>query len=240
MKKSKLLWLTFLINFLPAPVRYISQLTNKTYSSADWNWFLTNQQVFTVFGMLFSIILGACYIFGMEYHHHTAAYVYTTPASRKRLLTAKTIAVFLIIIFSHITSFIAVIVFGYLTVNKFIPVTLLLLYFKASSLSILLYFSLTGLIGLIGTIIKKYAVSAALIIGYILMIFPFHLKYSIAICPFMLPAFIYSKIIGLNDIIFSGYKQFAINYTVAAPMLLMLFIIPFIAVMQYVRKADTM
>ena len=74
-----------------------------------------------VFGMLFSIILGACFIFGMEYHNHTAAYVFTTPASRIRLLAAKIIAVFLIITFSHITSFISTMLFGYLTVNEFIP-----------------------------------------------------------------------------------------------------------------------
>lgn len=239
LKRSKMLWLVFLVSILPALVKFVQSTLREDIESIHWEEFLYEHQDLMVLGMISSVILMICFIFNMEYQHCTIAYVFTSPVPRVKLFIGKIITGFLVITFLFLSSFISTLVFGFLTVRAGIPSGVLYLYLKVNFWSILMYGSLTAVIALISIIAKKFVVSATVVLGYIMLVFPIHLKGNAYICPFMIPAVMAAKISGSKDYIFSNYyKDVAVNYCNIAAVLCILFAVSLVAGVLRYKKAD--
>jgi len=239
LKGSKMLWMVAFISFIPAPIKLIQHFIGKGPGTADWNSFISTGQELAVFGMLTSIILVSCFIFTMEYQYNTVSYIFTAPVSKVKMLAAKILALLLIITFSYLVSGISNIIFGYAVIREMIPFKTAYLYFQATVGSILIYFSLTALIAAINIAFKRLAISVTLLMGYLMLFFPFHLKGNVLINPFMIPTVVASKIFGSTGYIFKDYyKDITVNYMEIAGLLTVIFIIPFITSMLYYKKSD--
>lgn len=239
LKRSAVILFSLIISFMPALIKFLQYSIVNRNSSVDWKWFISEHQEFAVFGMLTAVILISCFVFGVEYHNRTISYLFTSCTSRSNIFLGKIIILFVLITLLLGSSMISFLIFGYLTVKKTIPTQLLLKYAEVTIYSILSFFSLTALMAFVTMQVKKYAISSALILGYIMMVFPFHLKNNSLICPFMLPAVISAKIFKSNNYIFKDYYRTAvIDYPLLAGAMVGVFVITILIGMVYYRKVD--
>jgi len=241
LRRSKMLILALLISFIPAPIKFIQQVLGKVKTNVTWEWFLSAHQEIMVFGMLTAIILVSCFIFGMEYQYNTVSSAFTASVSRTEIFIGKVITLLFVISALFIISALSHLLFGCFTVKEGLKLTFLLKYLKVVLFFILGYFSLTSLMAFINIIVRKYAVSAALILGYFMLVFPMHLKNNLFINPFMIPTVIASKILGSSNYIFSDYyKDVSVSYTGITLFLSAIFIFFLIAGMTYYKKRDAL
>lgn len=238
LKRSNLLWLALAASAIPAPVKYARLVSSGNSSLANWDWFIKAQQEIMVFGMLFTVIIGVCFIFSMEYHYRTAAYVCTTPVSKSGLLAAKFITGLFLVILLLIVSFLSTLLFGIAAAGTPIPRSELSGLVESYLVMIPTYFSLFGLFALLSAVFRKYALSSAIIMGYIIMTYPFSQKFSIFITPFMLPSYLAMRITGSESNLFVVSLQKSLSTGVLLAVLPLLFMIPAALAFVYTEKTD--
>lgn len=242
LKKSKMLLLAAVASVLPSFVKYIQLSTDKANTNMTWEYFLASKQEFTVMGMLITLILVASFVFNMEYQYKTAAYILTSRVSRVSIYFSKLLAILAIIFILFVLSGFSQLLLGYFAIKTAVASALMIKFLKVTALYILTYFLLTTVIVMLGVFIKRFVLTSVIIFGYLMMVFPFHLKNNLYINPFMTPSAIAAKIYGTGNYILANgyYSDVTVNSAAAVIFLIVLALVSLISGLFFYRSSDAM
>lgn len=239
LRRSRLLLLAFTASFLPAMVRYLQYAFGRNGDTVSWEWFLASGQEITVFVMLTAVVLVSAFIFSMEYQYNTASYIFTSDVSRADIFISKQGSLLVIIAFLFAVSACSELLFGSIALRTALPKVLLLKFMEATVWYIFAYFLLSTAVSMLTVLMKRFAVSAAVVLGYLILVFPFHLKNNLYICPFMTPTVVAAKLLDSDNYIFSSYyKGVTVNSAGAAVFLGILAVVSLTVGMLYYKKSD--
>lgn len=215
LRRSKMLLLAFIASFLPAMVKYLQLIFGKRQANISWELFLASGQELMVLGMLTAVIFVSSFVFSMEYQYNTASYIFTSNISKVNIYVAKLISLLAIIASLFVISAFSQLLFGFLAIKVGLSWTLFFKFIKVIVWSIFSYFLVCAIVVMISVLIKKFVLSAVVILSYIIMVFPFHYS-NPYICPFMLPTVIAAKLYGSSNYIFTGYYKDVSNANIYA------------------------
>lgn len=239
LRRSKMMLLAIIASFLPAMVKYLQFAFGKNLEAVSFEWFLASGEELMVLSMLTVVILVSNFIFTMEYQYNTTSYIFTSSTSKAKIFIAKIISLLAIIAFLFVISAFSQILFGYLALKSALPWLLFLKFIKVIVWYIFSYFLLSVMVVMLSVLIKKFILSSVVVLGYIIMVLPFHLKNNLYICPFMTPTVVAAKLYGSSNYIFTNYyKDVSINNSGAVAFLVVLAIVSLIIGMSYYIKQD--
>lgn len=239
LRRSKILLLAIIASIIPAMVKYLQYVLEKKHDTVSWKWFLASHQEFTVLIMLMIVVLISSFVISMEYQYNTAPYIFTSGVSKTSIFIAKIIAVLAIIVCMFAASVISELLFGYLTLKSGLPLILLIKLMQVTVWYIFSYFLLSIIVVMLTVLTKRFVVSAVVVLGYIIMSFPFHLKNNIYICPFMTPTAVAAKLYNSNNYIFTNYySNVSVNNISAAIFITVLAIVSFVIGIICYKKQD--
>jgi ABC-type transport system involved in multi-copper enzyme maturation permease subunit len=207
LRRSKTIMLAVIASIIPAIVKCLQYAFNKSENADAWKQFLGSGQEFMVLAMLTIVILVSSFIFSMEYQYKTSSYIFTSSTSKTNIFTAKLISTFAIIALLFIVSACSQLLFGYLVLKKGLSTTLLFKLAKVTLWYIVSYFLISTVVSMLSVLTKRFTVCTVAILGYIILVFPFHLKNNLYVCPFMNPIVVAAKIYGSNNYIFTNYYK---------------------------------
>lgn len=205
LKRSRMLLFGALAGILPSVVKFLQYSFGKRTGSDKWAWFLASGRELPVLSMVTAVVLISCFVFAMEYQYNTAACIFTSATSRTVIYFAK-----VTVLLASVTALSAVAVLsdfisGYLATGEWIPSALLGICLKAAAYGMFSYFLISIIISTVVVVIKKFVISAAAVLGYIMLVFPFHMKGNAYICPFMIPAMVTARLFHSHGYIFTDY-----------------------------------
>lgn len=240
LKRSRMLLLAAAASVLPPLVKFIQLSAGKVQTNSNWEYFLASKQEITVICMLVACILAASFVFNMEYQYKTASYVLTSGVSRVKVYFSKLLSIFAVIFLLFLLSGLFQVLFGYLAVKTALPQALFIKLVKTTLIYVSAYFLLTTVIVLLGVFFKRFVLTSVVALGYIMLVFPFHLKNNIFISPFMTPSAIAAKIYGTGNYILADgyYSNVSVNIAAAFAFLLVLSAASLIAGLFFYRKSD--
>jgi ABC-2 type transport system permease protein len=202
-----MLLISYIASLLPAVVKYLQFVSGKAQITAGWEFFLASGQELMFFGMLTVVILVSNFVFCMEYHYNTASYIFTSSISTVYIFVSKMICLLAMIASLFIVAAISQLLFGFLALKAGLSWILFYKFIKVIVWYIFSYFLVSAIVVMIAVLIKRFVVSAVIILGYILLVFPFHLKNNPYISPFMIPTIVASRIYGTNNYVFTNYYK---------------------------------
>lgn len=238
-RRSKMLLLAVIANFLPPIVKYLQYIFSKSKGPAGAELYLTSGQELMVLSMLTTVVLVSGFVFTMEYQYNTASYIFTSGTSKASIFTAKLIFLLTVIALLFSVSALSEVLFSCLATGDGVSWSLFLKLLKVTGWYVFSYFLLSIIVVMISVFTKKFVVSAVIALGYIIMIFTFHLKNNVYICPFMTPSIVAAKIYGSSNYILTNYyKDIAVNYYGITIFLVILAAISMIIGINCYRKQD--
>ncbi len=207
LRRSKMLWLATIASLLPALVKYVQYASENGKDAAGWEWFLASSQEIFVFGMIITVVLVSSFIFSMEYQYNTLSYAFTSNVSRVKIFIAKTISILAILTFLVLVSALSQLLFGLLAIRTGLPGNLFVKFIKVTGWYIFSYFMVSAMVVMLTVFFKGFVLSAVVTMGYLMLAFPFHLKFNPYILPLMTPTMVAAKLYGSTDYIFTSYYQ---------------------------------
>ncbi len=223
LRRSKLLIYALIAGILPSIVKFLQFLSGNTDKVDSWQWFLASRQEIMVFGVLITVILSSSFIFNMEYQYGTASYIYTSRVPKIQIFMAKLLTIFAVVVLIFAVTLVSELLFGVIAIKAAIPKALLLKLIKVTVWYMLSYGLLSTIVVLISVLTKRFVLTSVILFGYLMLVFPFHLKNNIYISPFMTPAAVAAGIFGSdNYILVSYFRDVAVNTTAAAMFIIVL------------------
>lgn len=214
LRRSRVLILSIIVFLVPALIKYLQYNFGNQGEAASWVRFLSTGQELNVLCMLIAVILISCFVFCMEYQYGTASYIFTSGSSKGNIFIAKMALILIIFAFLFFISSLSQLCFGYLAIKSGIPGPLFLKLVEVTAWYIFANFLLSTIIAMVAVVTKRFVLSAVVVFGYYMLVFPFHVKGNPYINPFMTPMVVAARIFNSNDYIFSGYyKDITINIT---------------------------
>lgn len=239
LRRSKMLLLASIASFLPAMVKYLQFIFGRNQEAASWESFLASGQEFMVMGMLISVVLVSSFVFSMEYQYNTASYIFTSRTSKVNIFISKLISLLFIITFLFLVSAFSQLLFGALALKATLSSALFIKFIKVMAWYIFSYFLLSTMVGMLAVFIKKFVVSAVIVLGYFMLTFPFHLKSNLYISPFMTPTVVAAKLYSSSNYIFTNYyKDVAISNIGAVVFLIALALVSLTLGLICYNKSD--
>jgi ABC-2 type transport system permease protein len=197
-------------SILPALVKFLQYIGQSKESG--WEWFLASKQDIMVFGMLITIVLISSFLFSMEYRYNTISYIFTSKVSRINIFLSKCICLFCIIALLQAVAALSYLLFGFLAIKEAIPGALLGEFLKVSVWYIFSFFLVSAIVVMCAVLTKKFVITAVFVFGYLMLVFPVHLKGNPYILPLMTPSVIASKIFNTgNYILVTYFKGISVN-----------------------------
>lgn len=240
LRRSRMLLLVVVTGLMPSLVRFLQGVFGKSSNAIDWNWFLTTHREIMVLCVLASVVLVSGFIFSMEYQYKTASYIFTSSVSKIKIFVSKMLSLLAVITLLQVVSAFGDLLFGFLLVKEGIPSNLMLKFVEVIGWYIFAYFLISIIVVMIVVLMKKFVVSSVIVLGYLMMVFPFHLKGNPYICPFMSPTIVASKLFNSPDYIFSNYyKDISINNFGISTFLITIAVISMIVGIAKFKKVDT-
>lgn len=223
LRRSKLLIYALIAGILPSIVKFLQFFSGNTDKVDSWQWFLASRQEIMVFGVLITVILSSSFIFNMEYQYGTASYIYTSRVPKIQIFMAKLLTIFAVVVLIFAVTLVSELLFGVIAIKAAIPKALLLKLIKVTVWYMLSYGLLSTIVVLISVLTKRFVLTSVILFGYMMLVFPFHLKNNIYISPFMTPAAVAARIFGSdNYILVSYFRDVTVNTTAAAMFIIVL------------------
>ncbi|AEY67050.1 ABC transporter permease [Clostridium sp. BNL1100] len=241
LRRSKVLIYTLIAGILPSIVKFLQFIFESTDKVDSWQWFLASRQEIMIFGVLITVVLASSFIFNMEYQYGTASYIYTSRVPKIQIFLAKLLTIFAVVILLFAVTFASELLFGVIAIKTAVPGALLLKSIKVTVWYILSYGLLSNIVVLISVLTKRFVLTSVIIFGYMMLVFPFHLKNNIYISPFMTPAAVAARIFGSNNYILVNYfKDAAVNITAAAVFIIALAAVSLALGLIVYQKSDAL
>jgi hypothetical protein len=241
LRRSKVLIYALMAGILPSMVKFLQFIFGSTGKVDSWLWFLASRQEIMVLGVLITVVLVSSFIFNMEYQYGTASYINTSRVPKIQIFLAKLLTIFAVVILLFAATLLSELMFGFIAIKTAIPGSLLLKLIKATAWYILSYGLLSTIVVLISVLTKRFALTSVIILGYMMLVFPFHLKNNIYISPFMTPAAVAARIFGSNNyILVSYFKDAAVNTTAAAMFIVALAAVSLVLGAVAYQKSDAL
>lgn len=211
LRRSRLMLLLMISGILPSLIKFLQLSFSKDTGNQNWEVYLTTGKEILVLGILITVILVSGFLFNMEYHYKTVSYMLTSGVSRIQIYISKLISLFGVIASLLVVSGLSELIFGILLVKTVISGTLFVNFLKVTLWYVMTYFLLSCVVIMVSVVTKRFVITSVITLGYFIMTFPFQLKNSIYLCPFMTPAAAAAKLYGTNYIFNNAYKDMAIN-----------------------------
>ncbi len=211
LRRSRLMLLLMISGILPSLIKFLQLSFSKDTGNQNWEVYLTTGKEILVLGILITVILVSGFLFNMEYHYKTVSYMLTSGVSRIQIYISKLISLFGVIASLLVVSGLSELIFGILLVKTVIPGTLFVSFLKVTLWYVMTYFLLSCVVIMVSVVTKRFVITSVITLGYLIMTFPFQLKNSVYLCPFMTPAAAAAKLYGTNYIFNNAYKDMAIN-----------------------------
>ena len=239
LRRSKILLLVLIAGILPSLIKLLQSLSAKDGGKYNWQTFISSDKEIMVLGTLITVILASGFIFNMEYQYKTISYILTWNISKIRIFFSKMVSIFFVIVILLFTSFISENLSGFIVFQTAIPADLLEMFLKVEAWYLTSYFLLSSIVAMISVLTRKYVITSVISLGFFMLTFPFHLKDSIFICPFMTPSAVAAKIYGFNNYIFNNaYRNMDVNTVSVLAFLIILAIISTIVGLVIYKKSD--
>jgi hypothetical protein len=239
LRRSKMLLLAVIASIIPAMVKYLQYTLGKSHDTAGWEWFLASGQEYMVLSMLIAIVLVSSFIFCLEFQYNTVPYIFTSCTSKVNIFITKMISLLAIIAALFTASAFSELLFGFLAFKSGLSWILFSEFIKVIVWYIFSYFLLSTIVVMLAVLIKRFVISAVVVLGYFMLVFPFHLKNNLYVCPFMTPTVVAAKLYGANNYIFSNYyKDISVNTIGVAAFLVVLAAISLTIGMILYNKQD--
>jgi ABC-type transport system involved in multi-copper enzyme maturation permease subunit len=203
--------LVMISGILPSLIKFLQFLFSKDSGEQSWEAFLTTGKEILVLGILITVILVPAFLFSMEYHYKTVSYMLTSGVSRIHIYLSKLISLFLVISSLLAVSGLSELLFGFILFRTVISGTLLFKFLTVTLWYAVAYFLLSSVVIMVSALTKRFVITSVITLGYFMMTFPFQLKNSIYLCPFMTPAAVAAKLYGTDYIFNNAYKDMTIN-----------------------------
>lgn len=204
-KRSKILLYVMLAGSIPSLVKFLQHSFAQNGSMYGWEWFAASNREVSVFLILTAVTMATAFVFSMENWYGTVSSIFTTRTSRTQIFISKLLAVSALILLILVTSACSDLIFGWIAFGEGLPAELLNRYVKAVLWLVLSYILVSCIIAAITVITRKFVLSAVIAMGYLMLVFPWHLKGNAFICPFMTPTIIAARIFGTGNYIFTNY-----------------------------------
>jgi len=239
LRRSRLVIFVIVASFLPEVVKYLQYTFGKDQATASWQWFLASGQEFMVLLMITLVVSVSSFVFSLEYQYNTASYIFTSSTSKTNIFIAKAIALFFIIALAFLSLAFSELLLSYLALKTAIPGQLFLNFLKVIGWYILSYYLLSLVVVMLTVFIRKFIIVNVVVLGYIMLVFPFHLKNNLYISPFMIPTVVAAKIYGSANYIFTDYyKDVSINNIQVVVFLVILAMVTMIIGMRSYKNQD--
>ncbi len=226
---------------LPSMVKFFQFIFGNTDKDDGWKWFLASRQEIMVLAVVITVVLVSSLIFTMEYQYGTASYIYTSRVPKIQIFLAKLLTIFAVVTMLFAVTLSSELLFGYLAIKTPIPGALLLKLIKVTVWYMLSYGLLSTIVVLISVLTKRFVLTSVIVLGYMMLVFPFHLKNNIYISPFMTPAAVVARIFESNNyILVSYFKDIAVNTTAAAVFIIALAAISLASGLIVYQKSDAL
>lgn len=236
LRRSKVLLYVILAGCIPSLVKFLQQVLGESRGIVRWEWFVASNREIVVLCMFIALVLTSAFIFSMEYQYGTASYIFTAGISRIEIFISKMLSLLALIALLFVVSACSDLLFGFIAFGKGMPPELLKAFLKATGWFICSYFLLSAVIVMVVVLIKKFVLSVVVVMGYLMLVFPFHLKGNLYILPFMTPAAVASEIFGTDNYILNNgyYKDITVNFPAVVVFLIVLAVISLlIGIMKY-------
>lgn len=221
LRRSKMILLATIASLLPAMVKYLQFVFGKSQAETSWELFLASGQEIMFLGMLTAVVFVSSFVFSMEYQYNTASYVFTSSISKVNIFIAKMITLLGIIAILFIVLALSQLLFGFLALKVGLSWPLFFKFIMVIAWYIFSYFLVSAMVVLVSVLIKRFVISAVVVMSYLLLVFPYHAKNNPYICPLMTPTVVASKIYDTSNYIFTDYfKDVPTNNIYAAVLLL--------------------
>jgi|SRR5690554_4222120 len=207
LKRARALLLSVIAGITPPMIKFIQYTFGRSSADVSWEKFLSSGQEIMVLCMLMSVILVSGFVYSMEYQYDTASYIFTSVSSREKIYLSKMILLLAVFVLLFGVSLVSQLLFGVLTLRAIIPWPVFVKLLNVTAWYILSYFLVSAIVAMVAVLIKKFVVSAVVVFGYLMLVFPFHLKNNPYICPFMTPAVVAAKIFDSKDYYLMGYYE---------------------------------
>ncbi len=239
LRRSKMLMLSLIASVIPSIVKYLQYVFGENSHNIGWEWFLSSAQEIKVFSMVTTVVLISTFIFSMEYQYNTASYLFTSKVSKFHILIAKLTCLVCLITLINAVSALSQLLFGIVALKTALSMNLFISLIKVTLWYAFSYSLLSVLVSMLAVVIKKFTLSSVLVLSYLMLVFPFHLKNNAYICPLMTPTLVAAKLFHSNDYIFTNYyKDVTINNTFSAAFLIILAAAALSLSLLYYKNSD--
>lgn len=238
LQRSKVLLYVILAGFIPSLVKFLQQVLGDSRDVVRWEWFAAQNREIMVYCVFTALVLASAFVFSLEYKYGTISCIFTSSISRAKIYISKMLSIFALILLLFVISACSDLLLGFIAFGRGMPSDLMLAFLKSTTFYILSYFLLSPIIVMVVILLKRFVLSVVVVMGYLMLVFPFHLKYSPYILPFMIPSFVAAKILGTDNYIFSnGYAGSTLNLLEAVVFLLVLAVISIrIGITRYAKQ----
>ncbi len=213
LRRSKVLLYVILAGCIPSLVKFLQQVLGEDRDKVRWEWFIAQNREIMVYCMFTVLVLTSSFVFSLEYKYGTVSCIFTSSISRIKIYISKMLSLFAMLLLLFVISACADLLLGFIAFGKGMPSDLMLAFVKTTAFYIVSYFLLSTIVVMVVILLKRFVLSVVVVMGYLMLVFPFHLKYSPYILPFMTPAFVATKIFGNDNYIFyKGYSGFSLDF----------------------------
>ncbi|MCY6369629.1 ABC transporter permease [Clostridium ganghwense] len=231
LKRSKMLGLILIGAILPVLMNVLICKTNKNMSF-QWDGYLKNTIIITLLVMavaLFALVTG--FIFSREYSEKTINNMFTYPVERAKLLGAKLVIMFIVILSTFLLTYVLSIASGFLfkhgPLTKECALKYLTLYLKES----IMQFALVPIAAFLSLISKNVISSIGLgLSAAFINLFVANSDKYIVVFPWSVPA-----AFGVSNL---GFNMEQLSYNKGVISLTTIFIVSLIAMFVYAYRSD--
>lgn len=230
-KRSRMLWLMLLGAALPALLVFLVELNGASDSKPlDWvNYFETNLQIMAMLmcPALFSLLIG--YLFAREFQERTVNNMLTGPHSRLRVLTAKFIIAFPVLLAVMLLTFLLILGTGFFFHGAGEALTMSILGKEAGKYALLLVlqYALAPISAAVALLWRSYIPAMGL--GIFAVISELTIMQSKYIMYYP-----WSATLNLATNLSPGHNSASIGYSTMA----IAFVVPLVFIALYFRRAD--